>query len=163
MRLAREDTEAHRYTFTRSPEKLTANPYTPPTTTGHEPQPDRTDRNHRGPLLYFALGGLFGAAAAIPLVIAIPISANPNPLGYLLVLLGVPIGGVVYRFRSRPWPIDHTARVRQIRASLATLLLPGAIAVTTGMRAQGAGLTLVGALVSASVVLGIFVAGRRRG
>jgi hypothetical protein len=132
-------------------------------TTGHKTPTGCCDRNHRGPLLYFAVGGLAGAAAAFPLVAAIPISADPNPLGYLLVLFGVPIGGVMYRLRSRHWPIDRTVRARQSRASLATLLLPGMIAVLTGMRAEGAGLTFVGALVSASVVVGIFVAGRRRG
>jgi hypothetical protein len=103
-------------------------------TTGHESPKACCDRNHRGPLLYFAVGGLVGAAAAVPLVAAIPITADPNPLGYLLVLLGVPIGGLVYRLRSRHWPIDRGVRPRQIRASLATLLLPGAIAVMTGMR-----------------------------
>jgi hypothetical protein len=133
-------------------------------TAGYESPEGRCDRNHRGPLLYFAVGGLAGAAAAIPLVAAIPMSAYPNPLGYLLILLGVPIGGLVYRLRSRHWPIDSGVRSRQIRASLATLLLPGAIAVMTGMRgAKGFGLTFVGALVSASVIVGIFVAGRRRG
>lgn len=132
-------------------------------TTGHETPAGCCDRDHRGPLLYFAVGGLAGAAAAFPLVAAIPISADPNPLGYLLVLLGVPIGGLMYRLRSRHWPIDRTIRARQIRASLATLLLPGTIAVLTRMQAEGAGLTLVGALVSASVVVGIFAAGRRRG
>ena len=132
-------------------------------TTGHEMPAGCCDRNHRGPLLYFAVGGLAGAAAAYPLIAAIPISADPNPLGYLLVLLGAPMGALVYRLRSRQWPIDRTVRTRQIRASLATLLLPGTIGVLTGMQAEGAGLTFVGALVAASVVVGIFVAGRRRG
>ncbi len=141
---------------------LEPNPYEPPTTIGHEPKTEHSGHNHCGPLLYLAFGGLIGAAAAIPLVAAIPITADPNPLGYLFALLGVPLGGIIYRLQSRPWPIDQTVRARQIRASLSTLLLPGAIAFMTGMRAQGTGLTLVGTMVSASVVVGIFAAGRRR-
>ena len=151
------------YNLLRIEKVQAATRYEPPTTTRYEQESALNQENRRGPLLYLGVGGLIGAAIAIPLVADIPISADPNPLGYLIVLLGVPLGGVIYRIRARRWPIDRKALRKQIRGSFCTLLLPGAIALSTGMRAKGLGLTIIGALVSTSVIVGIFVSGRRRG
>lgn len=112
--------------------------------------------------MFLAIGGLLGALAAIPLVVAIPISADPNPLGYLFVLLGVPIGGLVYRFWSRNYPVSDNARAQLPRYCLLPLLLPSFIAVSTGMRAQGFMMTLVGLAIALSVIFGILLAGSRR-
>lgn len=104
----------------------------------------KAHRTFRGPLVYFAVAGLLGAVCAIPLLAPTSIYSNPNPIGYLVILLSLPIGGLVYRIRARNWPIDNTVRQRQWRACLATLLLPMAIAMMTGMRAQGFRMTILG-------------------
>ena len=66
------------------------------------PSPIRA-KQHRGPLLYFALSGIIGAASAIPLIVpmSLAVKDDPNPIGYLLILLSFPVGGLVYRIRSR--------------------------------------------------------------
>jgi hypothetical protein len=112
--------------------------------------------------MFLASGGLLGALAAIPLVVAIPISADPNPLGYLIVLLGVPIGGLAYRIRSRNYPLDDGARSRLVRYCALPLLLPALIAILTGMRAQGFMMTIVGFVIALSIIFGILLAGSRR-
>ncbi len=116
----------------------------------------------RGPALFLATGGLLGALAAIPLVVAIPISADPNPLGYVFVLLGVPIGGLAYRVRSRNYPPDADARSRLLRYLALPLLLAASIAILTGMRAQGFMMTIVGFAIALSLIFGIILAGSRR-
>ena len=138
-----------------------ANPYIPPTFSS----PQTTATNHRGPLIYFAIAGIAGAALAIPLIVprSLAVEDDPNPIGYLLILICVPVGGMVYRFRSRKWPIDVTVLQRQRKACLATLLLPLTIAILTGMRAQGLHMTILSAMVSLILMAGILVSGQRRG
>lgn len=141
---------------------LAADPYAPPSVPGSELLECELPQQRRGPALYLALGGLVGAIAGTLIIVATPMHADLNPVAYLLILTGVPVGGLAYRVRSSRWPVDPSVRSRQLRASAATLLLPTAIGVLTGMRAQGLGMTIVGALIALSLVLGIFVSGRRR-
>lgn len=140
-----------------------SNPYSPPLSPRAAiKQADQPQKVRRGPALFLAGGGLLGVIVAIPLVVAIPIFGDPNPIGYLLVLLGVPSGGVAYRLRSRTFPIDRDARTRQLRLSACTLLLPASIALLTDMRAQGFLMTIVGFVIAISFASGILLAGSRR-
>ncbi len=142
--------------------ELNESPYIPPHTSDQSTTTRKPHRTFRGPLLYFAVAGLLGAVCAMPLLAPTSIYTNPNPIGYLVILLSLPIGGVVYRVRSRNWPIDTTVRRRQWRACLATLLLPIAIAMMTGMRAQGFHMTILGGIVSVAVMFAILISGQRR-
>jgi len=139
-------------------------PILTPTEDVASPQEARP-KQHRGPLLYFALAGIVGATLAIPLIVpqSMEVKDDPNPIGYLLILFSFPVGGLIYRLRSRRWPIDGTVRHRQGMACFATLLLPITIALMTGMRAQGFHMTILSGLVSLVLIAGILVSGRRRG
>ncbi len=142
-----------------------ANPYLPPVIGAAQESSTTNATQHRGPLLYCALAGIIGAALAIPLIVPKSLAAkdDPNPVGYLLILLSFPVGGLVYRFRSREWPIEKTVRQRQRTACFATLLLPLTVAILTGMRAQGLALTILAGSVSLVLVAAILVSGQRRG
>jgi hypothetical protein len=141
------------------------NPYTPPTVSDQQVPSETMSTKHRGPLLYFAISGIFGAALAIPLLTprSLAVEDDPNPIGYLLILISFPVGGLAYRLRSRRWAIDETVRPRQRRACWATLLLPLTAAIFTGMRAQGLHITILCLIVSLTLIAGILVSGQRRG
>ncbi len=142
-----------------------ANPYTLPGDVGSELPAIRTAKKHRGPLLYFALAGIATAILAVPLIVprSLAVKDDPNPIGYLLILLSMPVGGLVYRLRSRKWPIDRTVRKRQITACFATLLLPLSVGLLTGLRGQGLHMTVLSGVVSLTFMTGIFISGLRRG
>ena len=139
------------------------NPYSPPTKDIASPLEARP-KQRRGPLIYFALAGIVGASLAVPLIVpqSMEVKDDPNPIGYLLILFSFPVGGLIYRLRSRRWPIDKTVRHRQVIGCASTLLLPIAIAMMTGMRAQGFDMTILSGLVSLVLIAGILVSGRRR-
>ena len=141
-----------------------ANPYTPPNDTNSRVQAPPGAKDRRGPLLYFATAGIIAVVIAIPLLVprSMAVKDDPNPLGYLLILISFPIGGLVYRIRSRKWPIDRTVRSRQITACYATLLLPIAAVLLTGMRGQGLHITLLSGMVSLILMAGILISGLRR-
>lgn len=127
------------------------NPYSPPTDEiVFKPLRNGPKQQHRRALLYFALAGITGAVLAIPLVVpgSLDPKDDPNPIGYLLSLLSFPAGGLIYRLRSRKWPIDATVRHRQRWACFATLLLPLSVAVMTGMRGQELHMTILSGIVS---------------
>ncbi len=86
-----------------------------------------------------------------------------NPIGFAFVFIGCVIGGLLYRFRSRQWPIDPTARSRQLRYTLAVLtLIPGTIALFFGIEAQGAAMVMIGVIAGVAITCGIMVSGTRR-
>lgn len=141
-----------------------ANPYSPLAKHVEQFRSQTVALQHRGPLLYFLFAAIIGAALAIPLIVprSLAVSDDPNPIGYLVILLSFPVGGLIYRLRSRNWPIDETVRHRQRRACFATLLLPFAVGLLTGMRAQGLHMTIIGGVFSLVLMAGILVSGRRR-
>jgi|CXWL01.1.fsa_nt_gi hypothetical protein len=116
-----------------------------------------------GPAFHIAIGGLVCAAIALPLINN-PVDpyANPNPLGYLLVLLGFPLGGLVYRIRSRKWQIDPIAKRWNSIAMTTTLLLPLTLWIICGHHSKAIGMIAIGSLVSVSTVLAILLCGARR-
>ncbi|MEM8671300.1 MAG: hypothetical protein AAGG48_27510 [Planctomycetota bacterium] len=141
------------------------NPYvTPNEVTQLESLPLRSS-NYRGPTMYFAVAGIAGAVLAIPLIVprSIHVRDDPNAIGYLIIILSFPVGGLIYRIRSRDWPIDETVRRRQLIACAATLLLPFSVAILTGMRAQGFLMAVVSGFISMILMVAIFLSGRRRG
>lgn len=140
------------------------NPYNPPCLLDSRGAQETVTREHRGPLLYFAVAGIIGSILAIPLIVPRSLAPkdDPNPIGYLLILISFPVGGLVFRLRSRKWPIDTTVRNRQITACCATLLLPLTVALSTGMRGQGFQMTIVSGFVSLILMSTILISGRRR-
>lgn len=140
------------------------NPYASPRDMETRRAPESTTKDNRGPLLYFAVALIVSVILAIPLIVPKSLAAkdDPNPLGYLLLLISFPVGGLVYRLRSRNWPIDTTVRKRQLIACCATLLLPLSVAAMTGMRGQGFEMTILSGFVSLILMSGIFISGQRR-
>ena len=89
---------------------------------------------------------------------------NRNPVGFLLPAVGCVVGALIYRYRSRRWPIDPTARMRIVKYSLISVTVPPALIflLTDGGRAQGFGMVVIGLIVGASVAAGIILAGSHR-
>lgn len=114
-------------------------------------------RAKRGPTLYIAGFGLLGGVASFPLL------AMQNVLGFGLVLLGSPIGGIVYRVRSQRWPHYPAIPSKQfLYASLAVALPPAILFLLIGRSGQGIGLTIIALTVGISVASGILISGPRR-
>lgn len=143
---------------------MTLDPYTPPNTLNrsYPNQHTNSPSNLRGPLIYCAVSGLIGAIVAIPLLVAIPRTANPNPIGYLIVLLSIPIGAIVFRIRARNWPIDDSVRRKQYLFSLSVLVFPLLVTAIVGLRGQGIGFVAIGVTVSLILIFSIFATGLRR-
>lgn len=140
------------------------NPYFPPAGGALSARARAGAPKRRGPLLDFALTGIVSSVLAMPLLVpkSIAAKADPDPLGYLLVLLSFPVGGLVFRYRSRGWPIDETVRLRQSKACMATLLLPITVAFLAGTRGQGLHMIVCSGVVSLFLMAGIQLSGRRR-
>jgi hypothetical protein len=135
------------------------NPYQSPPESREESYANRpADRDRRvGPAVYIVLFAVIGAVPGIPLL------ANDNAFGLLGVILGAVLGGVVYRLRSRNWPIDPTARARRHNYALAAaIFLPILIDLASDMNMQGLAWALLSVLVGAAVAVGILVSGDRR-
>ena len=143
---------------------IDSNPYAAPKAQPDAFSPQAIERQHRGPLLYFAVAGIIGAMLAIPLIVprSMSVRDDPNPLGYLIILCSFPVGGLVFRIRSRHWPHDPSVSHRQWYACLATLLLPCTVALKTRMGGQGLHMTVLAAFVSLILSSAILLAGRRR-
>lgn len=110
-----------------------------------------------GPAIYIAVFALLGAVAALPLL------AGHGAVGFWTVVPGALFGGLVYRIRSRTWPIDPNARARRFGYALAVIVvLPGLIGAVAGLRAQGLGMTLLGLVIGAALAVGILISGDRR-
>lgn len=103
------------------------------------------------------LCGCFGGIIGAPFLI------RYDPIGLLLPLVGCSVGGLIYRIRSRDWPIDPSVPARRWRYVLSLLILiPGTIFLLVGVRAQGAGMVMIGGIVAVAVSSGILISGNRR-
>lgn len=137
----------------------TVNPYEPPKTVTEVCSGNRPagHAGRIGPAIYIAFFALLGAVAGVPLL------ASHGAVGFLTVVPGALFGGLVYRIRSRTWPIDPNARARRLSYALAvTVVLPGLIGAVAGLRAQGLGMTLLGLVIGAGLGAGILISGDRR-
>ena len=140
-----------------SPEAV--NPYESPKTLTEACNGNRQAGHARriGPAIYIAFFALLGVVAGVPLL------ASQGAVGFLTVVPGALFGGLVYRIRSRTWPIDPNARARRFGYALAvTVVLPGLIGAVAGLRAQGLGMTLLGLVIGAALAAGILISGDRR-
>ena len=141
---------------------MNKNPYAPPTADARLANSQAVRVRRRGPSLYLAVGCLAG----IGLAVALDSVASPHiDLGFpaiILCLIGMPLGGAVYRFRSRKWNYDKSANSRIIRYSLYSMALPAITAILTGMRAQGMKMTILCGAISISFATGALLAGSRR-
>ncbi|TWU18555.1 hypothetical protein Poly21_07190 [Allorhodopirellula heiligendammensis] len=116
-----------------------------------------TQRARRGPALYIVGLGFLGGVGSIPFL------ALQNPIGFVVVLTGCILGGLVYRIRSRDWPHDPTIRQKQILYSaLAVALPPAVLFLFAGPNGQGPAIVMIGLIVGVSVACGIFISGTRR-
>ena len=116
-----------------------------------------TQRARRGPALYIAGFGFLGGVGATPFL------ALQNPIGFVVVLTGCILGGLVYRIRSRDWPHDPTIRQKQILYSAPAVVLPPAVLfLFAGHNGQGPAIVMIGLIVGVSVACGIFISGTRR-
>ena len=82
-------------------------------------------------------------------------------------LFGLPIGsfmgGLIYRFAMRSHPIHSALRGHRLKyALISTVSLPLMFAGTTGLRAQGLAMAVLGLFIGGSIALGILVSGDRR-
>ena len=118
-----------------------------------------------GPAMHVAIGGLISAVVAAPLITNLfDAFANPNPIGYLLVLLGLPLGGLVFRIRSRRLPVDPDAKRISALAIAATILIPLCLAILVGpgSGSKAVGIIGIGFLVAMSATTAILSCGFRR-
>ena len=107
----------------------------------------------KGPALYIMICALFAGFASPQYLI------RYDATGFVFPVLGCIIGALVYRYRSRQWPIDPTARKRILKYSVIALALPAGImfVLTGGGRAQGAGMVAICFFVGFSIAVGIIL------
>jgi hypothetical protein len=136
----------------------TENPYDPPRASAHEESaPGLEIPKGVGPAIPIALGTFAGGLVGLALLV------QEHVIGFIAFVLGSVAGGLYYRNRSRQWPIDPTAKRRRYTyAMLSVILLPSFTAIATGMRGQGLVMTILAALLAASIAAGILVSGDRR-
>jgi hypothetical protein len=122
----------------------------------HAVRPLSRDRRF-GPPMYVVLGAVLGAFTGILLLV-------PRvPFGYLLFVPGALAGGVIFRIRSRHWPVDPGAKLRhRAYALLTTVGIPATIALFAGLQGQGKAMALLGLLIGAALGAGILISGNRR-
>ena len=102
------------------------------------------------------LFGLIGGLSSPTLL------SHHDELGLLFPLVGCISGGLVYRYRSRKWPIDYTVTRRLILLFGALSIVLASFVLTTGDQTQGFGIVLIVSAVLSSVAIGFLVAARRR-
>ena len=116
------------------------------------------------PIMHVAIGGLIGGLMGTPLITnPFDTLAPPNPIGYLFVLLGLPLGGIVYRVRSLGCPADSEARRLCYVGIGLTFSIPLVIAVLVGTSSdRGLGFIGIGMIVAISLSCSILALGIRR-
>ena len=138
-----------------------SNPYsTPQSPLDNVDEPNVLISRYRkkGPALYIVIGAFIcGLPSPIFLMAR-------NPIGLLFPLVGCISGALIYRWRSRNWPIDPNAKTRIMSYSILAIILPTMIMfiLTRGGESQGAGMVIISLLVGISVATGILFSGTRR-
>jgi hypothetical protein len=134
------------------------NPYQPPERFDHsQPAGVALNNRGRGPALYIVTGGLIAA------ILASPFHSNLNPIGLAITPFGTLAGGLLYRARSKDWPVDPRARMRQLMyAAVVIVVIPAGIAPFNGLLGPGLGAMIIGLVVGAYIAVGILASGVRR-
>ena len=143
-----------------------SNPYASPTAQ-HNSVHDNSNGefvrgSRKGPALYIVL-----SAITVTLVFALMLGrylVQFEPIGFALPVIGCIVGAIIFRFRSREWPVDPNAKKRIVKYSAITILTPPALmfVLTGGGRAQGAAMVAICLLVGTSIAAGIILSGTRR-
>ena len=139
-----------------------AAPNSPPSSAETDSGGEFTRGSKKGPAIYIvlaAIGVTFVFALSLPKLLT-----DFQPVGFAIPVIGCLIGAVIYRIRSRQWPVDPTAKARIVKYSLIACVTPPGVmfVITGGGRAQGAAMVLVCLTVGMSVAVGIILSGRRR-
>lgn len=115
-------------------------------------------KRQNGPAIYIAMFTFAGGIVGLPFsVYKIGVAA------LAFIFFGAILGGLIYRMRSRWWPIDPTAKARRYGYAIAVaLILPTAVGVFSGTAGQGMAMILLGLCVGASLAAGILISGDRR-
>ncbi|MCC9641587.1 hypothetical protein LOC71_04825 [Rhodopirellula sp. JC740] len=132
----------------------------------------------RGPALYLVAGAILSAICVAPLHALLALDAFnivrfnnlfPVAAACAFVLFGMPVGGIVYRVRSRNWPIDPSVLSRQLWMATATLAFPLVtlaftlpLAELPSNRDRAMLLAMFAFFLAASMAAGILLAGTRR-
>ena len=137
------------------------NPYVAPTSdTELAPIKNRNGTFNRGskkgPALYIAgFSGMIGFFSVDYLM-------RGDPTGFIFPTFGAIAGGLIYRIRSRKWPVDPDVRIKQLRYTISILGITFLPAIVSGFMGPGPGLSLMTGVIGIGIIAGIFLSGTRR-
>ena len=116
------------------------------------------------PIMHIAIGGLVGGLLGAPLITnPFDTLTPPNPIGYLLVLVGLPLGGLVYRIRSLGCQVDSESRRLSYVGVGFTAMIPLVMAMIVGTSSdKGLGFIGIAMIVAVSLSCSILAIGVRR-
>ena len=102
----------------------------------------------KGPALYIVISAIsvtFALALSLQQVMDQLGLNEIEPIGVFFPAIGCIAGAVIYRIRSREWPIDPSAKARVIKYSLIACVTPPGLmfVITGGGRGQGAAMVLI--------------------
>lgn len=144
------------------PEK--PNPYATPTVVKQDEDVAKITEfvrgSKRGPAYYIVLHAL---AVTFVLTLALLLaSIHFEPIGFSFPFIGSLLGAVVYRFRSRNWPIDPSAKKRILIYSAIAIFAPSAVLLVLASPYFGPATFFIGGVVGVSIAAGIVISGTRR-
>ena len=151
-----------RYTAYQNCHMVELNPYAAPAEGSLIHTSEFTRGSKKGPALYIVFSTL--SVTFIAMLFLQRLKNEHQLIGLGAPAVGCIVGALIYRIRSRQWPVDPTAKSRIIKYSLVACVTPPIIAlmVTSGGHAHGRFIVLIFALVGLSIAAGIILSGRRR-
>ena len=135
------------------------NPFLAPASKEHmslPPDGEFVRGSKKGPALYIA-----GFAALIGFF-SVDFLMREDPAGFIFPTIGSLVGGLIYRIRSRKWPIDPGAKYKQLIYTLLILGLTILPAILLNFMGPGPGLSLMTGVVGIGIICGIFLSGTKR-
>lgn len=122
-----------------------------------EAEGDAPKMRGRGPALFLMFGGLLGC------VFGSWLQGPYDEIAAAMPSVWMVIGGIVFRFRSRDWPVDPQARGRQIGYIVVALIMLPIALVSLGQDSRDrVGFAVIGVVIGATISVGMLVSGRRR-
>ncbi len=117
-----------------------------------------------GAVMHIALGGFLCAVVAMSMILPFNEHNRLIPIAYLLLLVGPPIGGLVYRFRSRGLPISQEAKHHSRMAIGIMFSIPLFCFMIVGFGAEYKANAIVGVafLIAMTMAVAIVCCGNRR-
>jgi hypothetical protein len=137
------------------------NPYKPSETTDVKNTGRTASTRTWGPWIYIVVGGFIAGLAASPY------HSHLNPIGLATTPVGMVVGGLIYRARSRNWPLDAGARGRYlVFCVVAIIAIPVLIGVLVslvfGFDESTGRVMILGGFVGVCLVAGVLASGGRR-